>query len=237
MNHPGSDLKFRITTKIPDFQLSEDHFEIVVKNQYGRVTHRIPKGDCFYDSEGRWYFGIEAVQEGSYIAVFSGRYEDDDYDKQRAVTTDIQPLTRVGRYGMRKQPQPQPPVDEDGYLPGHDVKYEQVWIVSIDGADYLADCDGRYVLTAEGYRIQFSNDVSEIVEDMGKVKMKMKGEEFLQKWEGKNPNGEIDTIPEMLDAAQGISDEETIHEHTERQIEEELEEEAATNEDIDEMFS
>ena len=67
--------------------------------------------------------------------------------------------------------------------------------------------------------------------------MKMKGEEFLQKWEGKNPNGEIDTIPEMFDAAQGISDEETIHEHTEHQIEEELEEEAATNEDIDEMFS
>ena len=117
------------------------------------------------------------------------------------------------------------------------MKYEQVWSVSIDGADYLADCDGRYVLTAEGYRIQFSNDVSEIVEDMGKVKMKMTGDEFLKKWEGRDPNGVVDTIPEMEDVMHGISDEETIHEHTEHQIEEELEEEAATNEDIDEMFN
>lgn len=231
-NYPGQDLKFRVTTTFPDFQLSEDDFTIIVKNQYGRVVARIEKGDCFYDSEGRWYFGLEHVQEGSYDALFMGRYEDDDYDKQRAVCTDRQHLVNVGRYDCCRQPLPKPQCPCE-----HQVEYEQVWIVSIDGADYLADCDGRYILTAEGYRIQFSNDVSEIVEDMGKVKMKMKGEEFLQKWEGKNPNGEIDTIPEMLDAAQGISDEETIHEHTEHQIEEELEEEAATNEDIDEMFN
>ena len=59
---------------------------------------------------------------------------------------------------------------------------------------------------------------------------------FKQLVEGKNPNGEIDTLPEMLGAAKGISDGETIQEHTGQQIEEELEEEAATNDDIDEMF-
>lgn len=234
MNYPGSDLKFRITTKIPDFQLSDDFFEIVVKNQYGRVTHRVRKNDCFYDSDGRWYFGIEHVQEGLYMAVFSGRYEDDDYDKQRAAVTDIQHLCNVGRYAIRKAVKPH--TDKDGYLPGHDIKYEQVWMVSIDGADYLADCDGKYVLSAEGYRIQFSNDVSEVVEDMGKVKMKMTGDEFLKKWEGRDKNGEIYTIPEMFDAARGISDDETIHEHTDEQIEDKLEEDAATDADIDEMF-
>ena len=226
---PGTDLKFRITPHIADFQISEDSFCIVVKNQAGRVCYRIPRGDCFYDSEGRWYFGLEHVQEGLYEAIFMAGVEDDDYDKQRAMVVDRRPLTAVGRYTLPPKPAGEPPMPW--------VDYERVWSVSIDGADYLADCDGRYVLTAEGYRIQFSNDVSEIVEDMGKVKMKMKGEEFLQKWEGKNPNGEIDTIPEMFDAAQGISDDETIHEHTEHQIEEELEEEAATNEDIDEMFN
>ena len=223
-------MKFRVTPHIDDFQMSEDAFCIVIKNQLGQVKYRIPRGDCFYDSEGRWYFGMEHVQEGLYEAVFCAKVEDDDFDKQRCVVTDRRPLVAVGRYTL-------PPVECAVVPQPPYVEYERVFSVSIDGADYLADCDGRYILTAEGYRIQFSNDVSEIVEDMGKVKMKMKGEEFLQKWEGKNPNGEIDTIPEMLDAAQGISDEETIHEHTEHQIEEELEEEAATNEDIDEMFN
>lgn len=237
MNHPGSDLKFRITTRIPDFHLSGDYFEIVVKDQYGRVTHRVDKGDCFYDSEGRWYFGIEHVQEGVYMAVFSGRYEDDDYDKQKAVITDIQPLTRVGRYAMRRSVQCQAPTDGDGYLPGHDVRYEQVWMVSVDGADYLADCYGRYVYTADGRRIQFTSNVSEKVDDMAKVKMKMTGEEFLKKWEGRDPNGVVNTVPEMEDAMAGISDEETVHGHTGNQIEEYMDEECATDGDIDEMFS
>ena len=62
------------------------------------------------------------------------------------------------------------------------------------------------------------------------------GDEFLKKWEGRDKNGEIDTIPEMFDAARGISDDETIHEHTDEQIEDKLEEDAATDADIDEMF-
>lgn len=233
MNYPGGDTKFRITTKIPDFLLSEDRFEIVVKNQYGRVTHRISKNDCFYDSLGRWYFGIEAVQEGIYFSIFEGHYEDDDYDKQHAVVTDIQRLTEVGRYGKRRRMPQLPPED---FPPGHDVKYEQVWMVSVDGADYLADCDGKYVYTGDGKRIQFTSVLSQQIDDMGKIKMQMTGEEFLKKWEGRDPNGVVDTIPEMFDAARGISDDETIPEHTDQQIEDKLEEDAATNEDIDEMF-
>lgn len=66
--------------------------------------------------------------------------------------------------------------------------------------------------------------------------MKMKGDEFLKKWEGRDPNGVVDTVPEMEDVLKGISDDETVHEHTDEQIDDKLEEEAATNDDIDEMF-
>lgn len=51
--------------------------------------------------------------------------------------------------------------------------------------------------------------------------MKMTGDEFLQFIEGTNPDGKIDTIPEMMAAAQGISDDETIQHEVQEQIEEE----------------
>lgn len=228
--NPGTDLKFRVTTSKDDFNLARDDFNIVIKNQYGRVVARILKNDCFYDSEGRWYFNVENIHEGEHTAVFVGCYEDEDYDKQRRIWTDRQ-LLFVGREGCmethRRHLHPE----------SCPVRYEQVWAVSVDGEDYLADCDGNYVYTAEGYRIQFSNDISEIVENMGKVKMKMTGKEFLKKWEGRDPNGEIDTIPEMFDAAQGISDDETIPQRIQKDIDEHDEENEASDADIDEIFN
>ena len=222
---PGTDLKFRVTTTKDDFNLARDPFNVVIKNQYGRVTHRIQKNDCFYDSEGRWYFCVENPQPGEHYAVFVGAYEDDDYDKQKRIWHDRQPLfvCRDGCMETRRlshHPEACP------------VNYEQVWSVSIDGEDYLCDCDGNYVYTADGKRIQFSNDISEIIEDMGKVKMKMTGEEFLLLVEGKNPNNEIDTLPELMDAMQGISDDTTVVE----EIEEKQEENEAGDDDIDEIF-
>ena len=224
---PGTDLKFRVTPHIDDFQIAEDQFKIIVRNQMGRVCYVVHREDCFWDDQGRWYFGLEHVQEGLYEAIFEGKLDDDDYDKQQRVEVDRQLLTAVGRYTMPPMPKPDRRVD-----------YEQVWAVSIDGEDYLAGSDGKYILTADGKRICFKSEKSQEIEDMGKVKLDtMTGEQFKQFIEGHKPNGEIDTVPEMLGAAKGISDDETIHEHTEHQIEEELEEEAATNDDIDEMFS
>ena len=200
----------------------------VVKNSYGRVVARITKNDCFYDSEARWYFALENVKEGEHTAVFIGAYEDEDYDKQRRVWTDRQPLF-VGTEDCQTS-------HKLHACDGHPVRYEQVWDVSVDGEDYLADCDGNYVYASDGKRIQFSNQLSDIVEDMGKVKMKMTGEEFLKKWEGRDPNGEIDTIPEMFDAAQGISDDETIPQRIQKDIDEHDEENEASDADIDEIF-
>ena len=55
---------------------------------------------------------------------------------------------------------------------------------------------------------------------MGKVILDtMTGEQFKQFIEGNNPDGVIDTVPEMMRAAQGISDDETIQQDVQEQIE------------------
>lgn len=225
MIYPGDDLKFRITTEIPDFQLSEDGFEIVVRDKYKRAVARITKNDYFYDDQGQWYFTLGKVRSGWYYAFFNAYRQDDDYDELTAAFNDVQPLCTVG-YCERHAPHLR-----DCDKGKHKVHYEQVWAVSVDGADYLADCYGRYVYTGDGKRIQFTNQTSQTVDDMGKVKMKMTGEEFLKKWEGRDPNSEIDTVPELMDAMRGIGDDTTVKD----EIDEELDEntpERVTPEDL-----
>lgn len=232
MNYSGSDKKFRVTSLLEDFSLAGDNFEIVIKNRYGQVERKITKNDCFWDSEGRWYFTIENVKEGTRYACFIGAYEDDDYDKQQRVFTDIQKLYEVDVRECGCQS------SNFGHCKcEHKIRYEEVWSVSIDGEDYLCDVDGRYILTADNKRICFKNPKAQQIEDMGKVRLQtMTGDEFKQFIEGHKPNGEIDTLPEMLDAAKGISDEETIHEHTVGQMEEHDADNEATDADIDSIF-
>ena len=211
MIYPGTDLKFRVTTTQPDFDLSGDTFEITIKDRYNRVVKYLEKSDCFWDDQGRWYFVMDDVRTGIYFAWFHGRYEDEDYDDQRRDFTDVQELCRVNYVGGPRR----------HCRCRHVVQYEQVWTVSIDGEDYLCDCDGKYVFTADGNRICFHSNKQQEIEDMGKVRMKMTGDEFLQFMEGRNPDGTIDTIPELMDAAQGISDDETIQHDVQEQIEQE----------------
>ena len=225
MIYPGTDIKFRITTEIPDFRLSEDGFRIVVRDKYMRAVADLGRDDCMYDDEGRWYFTLGKVRTGWYYAFFTAQREDEDFDDRRAAFADVQPLCTVGYCEEHA------PWIHDCDRGKHKVHYEQVWTVSIDGADYLADRDGNYVYTSDGKRIQFTNATSEYVENMGKVIMNMTGEEFLQKWEGRNPNGVIDTVPEMFDAARGISDETTIREEIEEEVSEDTPE-RVTPEDL-----
>ena len=210
MTYPGTDLKFRITTTQPDFNLSEDNFEIKIKDQYNRVRLTLKKSDCFWDDQGNWYFVMDDVKTGIYFAWFHGSYEDEDYDDQRRDFTDVQELCRVNYHDM-------PPRCHHRHV----VQYEQVWTVSIDGEDYLADCDGNYVLTSDGNRICFKSNKQQTIEDMGKVRLNMTGDEFLQLVEGRDPNGEVNTIPEMMAAMDGISDDETIQHNVQEQIEQE----------------
>jgi hypothetical protein len=143
-----------------------------------------------------------------YFAYFNGRYEDEDYDDQRRDFTDAQELCRVGYCGGTRCCKCK-----------HVVQYEQVWTVSVDGDEYLADKDGKYILTSDGKRICFRNNKAKEIDDMGKVRLDtLTGEQFKQLIEGDNPNGDIDTIPEMLRAANGIGDDDTIKEKIEEEV-------------------
>lgn len=223
--NPGTDLKFRVTTTKDDFSLVADLFNIVIKNRWGRVVARVLKGDCFQDSEGRWYFTVENIQEGEHYAIFVGAITDTDYGKQKRMWNDRQPLF-IGGEGCCAEGRPMPMPDDSP------VKYEQVWTVNLDTGEYLADSDGNFVYTGDGKRIMFGG----ISLADSKVRMQMTGDEFLQLIEGRNPNGTIDTLPEMLDAARGISDEETIPKKIQGEIVESDEENEASDDDIDSIF-
>lgn len=227
--NPGCNLKFRLSTTKDDFTLASDKWNIVIKNNLGRTTHRIAKKDCYYDTEGRYYFNILNPQVGTYTAIFVGAYEDEDYPEDRRIWTDRQVLFVCREGCMMRQRRKRHP----SACP---VEYEQVWACSVNGDDYLADCYGRYILTAEGDRIQFTNNLSNDVEEMGKVKLKMTGEQFVQLIEGKDPNGAVNTIPELMQVMTGVDDQETIPQRIQDEIDDNEEENEATDSDIDEIF-
>lgn len=219
---PGTDLKFSVTATKENFSLDDDQFNVVIKNRWGRVVARMLKSDCYQDSEGKWYFNVENAQEGEHYAVFIGVIADADYGKQKRMWHDSQMLF-IGREGCcaaEGRPMPKP---ED--CP---VSYEQVWTVNLSDGEYLADRDGNFVYTSDGQRISFSDRSS----TDGKVRMQMTGDEFLQLIEGREPNSEINTIPELMDAMQGISDDTTVKEEIEEQVDEDTPE-RVTKEDLD----
>jgi len=236
MNYPGENKKFRVTTSQPDFQLSEDDFVIVILDQYGRQRQTITKNDCFWDDQGQWYFTIDPIHKGVFYAYFTGAYEDDDFDGQKRIFRDFQELFRVAYRGCPCKVRESDVSSQCKCK--HVVHYEEVWSVSIDGDDYLCGSDGKYILTSDGKRICFKNPKRKIIEDMGKVILEtMTGDEFKRFIEGDNPDGVIDTVPEMMRAAQGIADTETIREDVQEQIEEDRQQNMGTREDIDEIFN
>lgn len=207
---PGTDLKFRVTVTRENFTLDDDLFNVVIKNRWGRVVARLLKSDCYQDSEGRWYFNVENVQEGEHYAVFVGVIDDSDYGKQKRMWHDSQ-LLFIGRDGcIGTESRPTPHGDD---CP---VSYEQIWTVNVADGEYLADRDGNLFYTSDDKRISFSDRSS----DDGKVRLSMTGDEFLKLIEGRDPNNEINTIPELMDAMQGISDDTTVKEEIEEEIDE-----------------
>lgn len=219
---PGTDLKFSVTATKENFSLDDDQFNVVIKNRWGRVVARMLKSDCYQDSEGKWYFNVENIQEGEHFAVFVGVIADTDYGKQKRMWHDSQMLF-VGREGcIGTESRPTPHGDD---CP---VSYEQIWTVNLADGEYLADRYGNFVYTSDGQRISFSDRSS----SDGKVRMSMTGDEFLKLIEGREPNSEINTIPELMDAMQGISDDTTVKEEIEEQVDEDTPE-RVTKEDLD----
>ena len=218
---PGTDLKFRVTVTKDNFSLDDGQFNIVIRNRWGRVVARVLKGDCYQDSEGKWYFNVENTSDDEHYAVFIGAIADSDYGKQKRLWHDRQMLFigREGCCGTAIHPAPKP---DD--CP---VQYEQVWTVNVGDGEYLADRDGKFVYTGDDKRISFSDRSSAD----GKVRLQMTGDEFLKLIEGKDPNNEIDTIPELMDAMQGISDDTTVIDEIDEQVDEDTPE-RVTPEDL-----
>ena len=106
----------------------------------------------------------------------------------------------------------------------HVVQYQEVTTVSLDGDEYLADTDGKYILTSDGKRIAFQNPTNDKITDMGKVRLNMTGDEFKELIEGDNHDGTINTVPEQMRAMQGISDDETIQHDVDERIDVKIEE-------------
>lgn len=221
INYPGTDRKFMVTCTQEDFLMTEDDFEIIVIDPYRR-QRRTTKQGCFFDSNGRCYFRLENPRTGTYYAWFKGWQRDDDYDKHTRQFTDGQMLCEVGLPSCRCS-EAEGNADGNAQKPDgcqciHVVQYTEVTTVSIDGEEYLTDMDGQYILTSDGKRIAFQAPENDKPADVGKVRMNMTGEEFLRKWEGRSPNGEIDTVPEMLDALRGINDDETVQQDVDERI-------------------
>ena len=155
MIHAGTDMKFRATTNIVGFSLARNRFSISIKNRWGKLMADedgepmvITNENCFYDSDGNCYFTVGGLPNGQYNAFFTGYIEDDDYDTQEKRVTDKQLIVEVGDKVCD--------CHETCYCEQqHDIHYEMVYEINIDGETYLADKDGKYIFTSDGKRIQF----------------------------------------------------------------------------------
>lgn len=190
------------------FSLTECDFSITIKSRWGKLITTIAKGDCFEDSDGRYYFTLTGLANGNYYAYFSGTISDVDFSGSKRTITDKQRLITIGSCCCDCE-------ESDCCCENdHLITYEQVWTRNIDDVDYLCDKFGNYIYTSDGHRIAFTRKPQETT-DMGKITLNMTGDEFKQLIEGRSPNGEVDTIPEMVDVMKGINDDSTIKDETE----------------------
>lgn len=192
MIYPETDLKLRLTATIDGFSLTDDKFEIIIKNRWGRLSATITKDECFQDSEDRWYFTVENVKAGVYYATFIGFMSDKDYSKGERVFTDCQPIYEVGSVCCGSFYQSSCQCE-------HQVQYKQVYTVNLDDGTYLADVNGEPILAADGHRIRFrdaaTNESTHGTDPQNRLNMTF--DEFKTKIEGTTDNGVTDTVPEM----------------------------------------
>ena len=153
-------MKFRIIVNDENIDLTEQYFEIGLRNRWGQSLRDdegniivITSDDCFQDADGNYYFTVENVQNGIIHACFTAWADDDDYIKRQRVYSDVQHLASVG-------------ICECGDIVcsgqecrcGHIVSYMQVWTVNEDDGIYLVGSDGAYILTSDDNRIKFPKE-------------------------------------------------------------------------------
>lgn len=196
MIHAGTDLKFRVKTQIEGFTMKNDDFSIVIKDWCGRTKYVIYKRDCLVGSDGNYYFTIDNVPNGLLVAVFKAKRIDTDFEDDYQTVVDRQNLVYVGGNDYCCDSESQ---ETDGMA----VAYKRVWTVNISGYVFLAEEDGTPILDSEGQKIYL---LSSVADTSAAVPLGMTSAQLKQLLEGHNPNGKIDTIPELIDAAGGIND-------------------------------
>lgn len=204
MIYPHTDIKFRITITASDFNQRSNPWSLRVIDRFGRVFKEYAKNDFIRDSEGRFYFDMKNVLTGEYKAVTTIGIPDEDFTTGYQQRTDAQIFLHVNMCMCH------PMCGCHCKTDGMEVLIERVWIINIDGGDYLAESDGTPILDKNGEKIYFTNYIDEGDEIMPPVKLNMTGDEFKQLVEGFDPNSEVNTIPELIHAMQGISDETTV---------------------------
>ena len=203
MIYPGTDLKYKVTAIGRGFDMNVDDWYAIVKNGFGRVMLIVRKGNALTDRHGAYYFMLPKVQAGSYTVDFYAHKADWNFqDRVQRITTHSNLCTVGGADTARV----------DAEADGLHVCFERVWTVNIGEHVYLTDENGQPVLDSEGNEIWLDETGSE----SAGVRLSMTGDQLKQLLEGRNPNGKIDTVPELMDAAGGLDDDTEVSLMTEQ---------------------
>lgn len=150
MIHPHTNLKYQVVITADGFDQKTDPWDVVVRNQFHRVSLDINPDDCIRDTEGNFYFTFVDAPLGKYYATTTVNIPDDDYEDGYMVITDRQHLEDVGICSCHKTPCQCACVTD-----GVRVTFKRVFTQNLDGNEYLADMDGNFILTSDGKRIAF----------------------------------------------------------------------------------
>lgn len=221
MIYPPVDLKYRITIDREGFKIDKDPWQVYIRDTFGRELATITPDVTYRDSEGRWYFSLEQVPTGRYIAKTTTKAPDDNFESGYMTITDKQKLVEVGLYGCEEVCRCSHTTD------GLTVTFERVYTRYIADVEYLADKDGNLIWTSDGKLITFIKKYEEDME-VPTVKLNMTGDEFKKLIEGNDPNGSINTIPELLHAMDGIDDTTTVKQEIKDETDETYDEETET---------
>jgi len=93
---PGTDLKYRLSVELDGFTLDHDDFSLTIRNRYGQPRYVIGKRDFLRDTDGRWYFVMPEVRNGSYYATLTCHLRDTDFADGTQGVTDMRHLVDVG---------------------------------------------------------------------------------------------------------------------------------------------
>lgn len=193
MIYPGTDLKFKVSAVGRGMSLADCGFSVVVRRQSGKVVYAGDKQDMLTDGAGGYYFCLKDMKAGIYYAKMTMEKTDINFDGSYQHVTDWSYLCTIG-YPEQRQHVP----ETDGLA----VCYERVWTVNIGEGVYLCDVNGQPILDADGQPII----LTEQGQESDSVKIPLTAAQLNSLLTGRNHNGTVDTLPEVIDAVAGLDE-------------------------------